>query len=135
MRRFLSLLPIFFLACHTAPAPLTDLQTSQGETAGLIGGAAAQASSLADDLKPLDVPTAIKEKAKAVADNLTTIRARYSQEIVLTNQAAKGYATTIAELNTKKVANARLWGAVCILGSIIGLSAAFIVLKSKLKII
>jgi len=33
------------------------------------------------------------------------------------------------------VANARLWGAVCILGSIIGLSAAFIVLKSKLKII
>lgn len=134
MKRFT---PLIFLlaACHTAPSPMTDLQSSQGETAGIIGGTAATADSLVEDLKPLAIPEPVKVKAKVVADNLAIIRARYSQEIILTNQAAKGYAATVAELNTKKVANARLWGAVCVLGSIIGLSAAFIVLKSKLKII
>lgn len=127
------LLPLLFIlaACHTAPSPLSDLQGSQGETAGIIGGTAATASSLVDDLKPLAIPEPIKVKAKVVADNLAIIRARYSQEIVLTNQAAKGYAATVAELNAKKVANARLWAAISVLGAIIAVFVAGLFLKLK----
>ena len=131
MRHLIFLLPLFFLACRTTPAPLTDLQTSQGETAGIIGGTAAQADSLVEDLKPLAIPEPVKIKAKAVADNLAIIRARYSQEIILTNQAAKGYAATVAELNTKKVANARLWQVIFVLGSVIAVFVAGLFLKLK----
>lgn len=127
------LIPFLFIlaACHTAPSPLTDLQGSQGETAGILGGTAAQADSLVEDLKPLAIPEPIKVKAKAIADNLAIIRERYSQEIVLTNQAAKGYAATVAELNAKKVANARLWAAINVLGAIIAVFVLAVLLKVK----
>ena len=131
MKRFLFLLPFVLVACTSAPSPLTDLQTSQGETAGIIGGTAETADSLVDDLKPLAIPEPIKVKAKAVADNLAIIRARYSHEIILTNQAAKGYAATITELNAKKVANARLWTAISVMGAIIAVFVVVIILKVK----
>ena len=131
MKRLLPLFPIIFLACTSTPSPLTDLQTSQGETAGIIGGTAATADSLVEDLKPLAIPEPIKVKAKAIADNLAIIRARYSHEIILTNQAAKGYAATITELNAKKVANARLWQAMSVLVAIIAVFVIAIVLKVK----
>ena len=130
MKRFIPLLFIL-AACHTPPSPLTDLQTSQGETAGIIGGTAATADSLVEDLKPLAIPEPVKVKAKAVADNLAIIRARYSQEIILTNQASKGYAETVAELNAKKLANARLWAAISVLGAIIAVFVLAVLLKVK----
>jgi hypothetical protein len=131
MKHLLFLLPVLFLSCHTPPSPLTDLQGSQGETAGIIGGTAATADSLVNDLKPLPIPEPIKVKAKAVADNLAIIRARYSHEIILTNEAATGYAATITELNAKKVANARLWQVIFVLGAIIAVFVAGILLKLK----
>lgn len=133
MKRLLFLLPLVLslIACTSAPSPITDLQTSQGETAGIIGGTAAQADSLVEDLKPLSIPEPIKVKAKAVADNLAIIRTRYSREIILTNQASKGYAATIMELNAKKVANARLWTAISVLGAIIAVFVVATILKVK----
>lgn len=127
------LIPLLFIltACHTAPSPLTDLQGSQGETAGIIGETAATAGFLVEDLKPLAIPEPIKVKAKVVADNLAIIRERYSREIVLTNEAAKGYAATIMELNAKKVANARLWQVIFVLGSVIAVFVVAIFLKLK----
>jgi len=131
VKRLLFLLPLVLLSCTSAPSPLTDLQTSQGETAGIIGGTAATADSLVEDLKPLSIPEPIKVKAKAVADNLAIIRTRYSREIILTNQASKGYAATIMELNAKKVANARLWTAISVMGAIIAVFVVVIILKVK----
>lgn len=122
---------VFFSGCQSAPSPMTDLQTSQGETAAIIGETGSEANSLVEDLKPLPIPDPVKVKAKRVADNLAIIRARYSREIVLTKESAKGYAATIMELNAKKVENARLGQIIIILSAIIAAFVGAAVLKLK----